>query len=113
MIFYFKKVREKSRGCHSHKPQPFPDIKRKRKPTNPNKHKSNKRTKNTTKDIQQTALHKKACVKHGHGGLWNSIGYDTREVTSIDMKSCYPASFQGMGGAKPYFERLGLTAWPV
>ena len=39
-----KKVREKSRECHNHKPQPFSDIKRKRKPTNPNKHKSVKHT---------------------------------------------------------------------
>ena len=44
---YLKKVREKSRDCHNHKPQPFPDPKRKRKPTNLNKHKPNKRTKNT------------------------------------------------------------------
>ena len=42
-----KKVREKSRECHNHKPQPIPDPKRKRKPRNPNKHKPNKRTKNT------------------------------------------------------------------
>ena len=42
-----KRVREKSRECHNHKLQPFPDIKRKRKPTNPNKHKSIKRTKST------------------------------------------------------------------
>ena len=34
-----KKVREKSRECHNHKLQPFPDPKRKRKPTNLNKHK--------------------------------------------------------------------------
>ena len=40
-----KKVRKKSRECHYYKPQPFPDPKR--KPTNPNKHKSNKRTKST------------------------------------------------------------------
>ena len=40
---FSKKVREKSRECH--KPQPFPDPKRKRKPTNLNKHKPNKRTK--------------------------------------------------------------------
>ena len=32
-----KKVREKSRESHNHKPQPFPDTKRKRKPTNPNR----------------------------------------------------------------------------
>ncbi|MEW8689317.1 MAG: hypothetical protein AB2556_26135 [Candidatus Thiodiazotropha sp.] len=49
----------------------------------------------------------KACVEHGHGGLWNSMGYDTRKVVSIDMKASYPASFQGMGEANPYFERFG------
>ena len=42
-----KKVQQRSRECHNHKPQPFPDTKRERKPTNPNKHKSNKRTKST------------------------------------------------------------------
>ena len=42
-----KKVREKSRECHNHKPQPFPDTKRKKKQTKPNKRKSNKRTKST------------------------------------------------------------------
>ena len=47
LLFVKNKVREKSRECHNHKPQPFPDTKRKRKPTNPNKHKSNKRTKST------------------------------------------------------------------
>ena len=46
----------------------------------------------------------KACVEHGHGGLWNSMDYDTRDVDSIDMKACYPAFFQGTGEAKPYFE---------
>ena len=40
-----KKVREMSRECHNHKPQPLPDTKRKRKPTKPNKHKPNKRMK--------------------------------------------------------------------
>ena len=49
----------------------------------------------------------KACEEHGHGGLWTSMDYDTRDVNSIDMKACYPASFQGMGEAKPYFERFG------
>ena len=49
----------------------------------------------------------KACVEHGHGGLWNSMNYHTREVVSIDMKACYPASFRGMGEAKPYFRRFG------
>ena len=47
IVFRIKRVREKSRECHNHKPQPFQDIKRKRKPTNPNKRKSIKRTKST------------------------------------------------------------------
>ena len=42
-----KKVKEKSRGCHNHKPQPFPDTKKKRKQTKPNKRKSNKHMKST------------------------------------------------------------------
>ena len=46
-IFKTKKVIERSGECHNHKPQPFPDTKRKRKQTKPNKRKSNKRTKST------------------------------------------------------------------
>ena len=52
----------------------------------------------------------KICVEHG---LWNAKSYDTRGVVSIDMKSCYPASFQGheqaaqgQGEAKTWFERF-------
>ena len=42
----YKKVREKSRRCHNHNPQPFPDTKRKRKQRRkPNKHNANKCTK--------------------------------------------------------------------
>ena len=35
------------RKYHNHKPQPFPDTKRRRKQTKPNKRKSNRRTKST------------------------------------------------------------------
>ena len=73
-----KKVREKSRECHNHKPQPFPDPKRKRKPTNPNKHKSNKRTKSTkisslfpkrgNRNTKRTKKHKN---KMTHGKTYN------------------------------------------
>ena len=38
----------------------------------------------------------KACVEHGHSGLWDSMDYDIREVDSTDMKACYPASYKGM-----------------
>ena len=55
----------------------------------------------------------KACVKHGHGGLWNSMGYDTRDIVGIDMKACYPASFQCRGEAKPFFQRFGHPAHRV
>ncbi|ELT92298.1 hypothetical protein CAPTEDRAFT_209508 [Capitella teleta] len=48
----------------------------------------------------------KARVEHGHGGLWNGT-YDIIDTVCIDMKACYPASFQGLGKAKPYFERFG------
>ena len=49
----------------------------------------------------------KACIEHGHGGLCKSMDYDTRDIVSIDMKACFPASFQGLGDVKPYFERFG------
>ena len=39
-----EKIREKSRECHNHKPQPFPDTKRKRKQT---KQEQIERTKST------------------------------------------------------------------
>ena len=35
------------------------------------------------------------------------MDYEKRNVVSIDMKACYPASFQGINEAKPYFERFG------
>ena len=31
----------------------------------------------------------KACIEHGHGGLWNSMDYNTRDVVSIDMKASF------------------------
>ena len=73
-----KKVREKSRECHNHKPQLFPDPKRKRKPTSLNKHKPNKRTKSTkisslfpkrgNRNTKRTEKHKN---KMTHGKTYN------------------------------------------
>ena len=72
------KVREKSRECHNHKPQPFQDPKRKRKSTNLNKHKPNKRTKSTkissffpkrsNRNTKRTEKHKN---KMTHGKTYN------------------------------------------
>ena len=42
--------------------------------------------------------------------LETSLDWLEGRGVSIDMKACYPASFQGMGKAKPYFERLGHPA---
>ena len=73
-----KKVREKSGECRNHKPQALPDPKRKRKPTNPNKHKSNKRTKSTkisslfpkrgNRNTKRTEKHKNEMT---HGKTYN------------------------------------------
>ena len=73
-----KRVRENSRECHNHKPQPFPDTKRKRKPTNLNKRKPNKRTKSTkisslfpkrgNRNTKRTEKHKN---KMTHGKAYN------------------------------------------
>ena len=75
-----KKVREKSRECHNYKPQPFPDPKRKKKPTSPNKLKSNKRTKSTkisslfpkrgNRNTKRTKKHKN---KMTHGKTYNKV----------------------------------------
>ena len=55
-----KKVREKSRESNNHKPQPFPDIKRKRKQTKPNKRKANKCTTST----KISSLFQKRCNRN-------------------------------------------------
>ena len=75
-----KKVREKSRECHNYKPQPFSDTKRKRKPTNPNKHKSIKRTKSTkissffpkrgNRNAKRTEKHKNKMAKGKTYNKW-------------------------------------------
>ena len=73
-----KEVREKSRECRNSKSQPFPDPKRKRKSTNLNKHKLNKRTKSTkisslfpkrgNRNTKRTEKHKN---KMTHGKTYN------------------------------------------
>ena len=45
---FTKRLIEKSRECHNHKPQPTPDTKRKRKMTKTNTHKTNKQMPRST-----------------------------------------------------------------
>ncbi|KAK3804075.1 hypothetical protein RRG08_057960 [Elysia crispata] len=72
------------------------------------------REKNTWKPTPVNLLDmvQAACVEHGHGGLWNAPDYHVNEVVSIDMKACYPASFQGKGEAAPWFQRFGTPKTP-
>ena len=82
-----KKVREKSRECHNHKPQPIPDPKR----TNLNEHKPNKRTKSTkisslfpkrgNRNTKRTEKHKN---KMTHGKTYNK---SPRRITHKATKS--------------------------
>ena len=74
----FRLLKKKSRECHNHKPQPFPDPKRKGKPTNLNKHKPNKRTKSTKisslfpkRGIRNTKRTEKHKNKMTHGKTYN------------------------------------------
>ena len=103
-----KKVREKSRECHNHKPQPFPEPKR--KPTNLNKHKPNKRTKSTkisslfpkrgNRNTKRTEKHKN---KMTHGKTYNKsprrINYKaTRSKTNTGTTALGRSVEQTTGG---------------
>ena len=61
-----KKRSEKSPGVHNHKPQPFPDTKRKRKQTKPNKHKTYNRTCMASKDSDHTFSMARGCKRIGY-----------------------------------------------
>ena len=76
-LFLFESVDEDNgqQRLPTYKPQPFPDTMRKRKPTNPNKHKSNKHTKSTKisslfpkRGNKRTEKHKN---KMTHGKTYN------------------------------------------
>ena len=112
-IIQVKKVREKSRECHNHKPQPFPDPKRKRKLTNLNKHKPNKRTKNTkisslfpkrgNRNTKRTEKHKnkmthgktynKSPRRHYKTRLYNNFEYSTTKKWKFSDKKFWYLSY--------------------
>jgi len=48
----------------------------------------------------------KACVEHGDDGVWNSLDYDIKDIISINIKACYPASFLGMSTPNPTLSTL-------
>ena len=110
-----KKVREKSRECHNHIPQPFPDPKRKRKPTNLNKHIPNKRTKSTkisslfpkrgNRSTKRTKKHKN---KTTHGKTYNKsprrINHKaTKSKTNTGTAALERSVEQTIGGLKHFY----------
>ena len=116
--FIAKKVREKSRECHNHKPQPFPDLTRKRKPTNLNKHKPNKRTKSTmisslfpkrgNRNTKRTEKHKN---KMTHGKTYNKsprrINHKaTKSKTNTGTSALERSVEQTTGGLKHFYSYL-------
>ena len=120
-----KKVREKSRECHNHKPQPFPDPKRKRKPTNLNKHKPNKRTKNTkisslfpkrgNRNTKRTEKHKN---KMTHGKTYNRsprrINHKaTRSKTNTGTTALEWSVEQTTGGFKALLQLANFKPQPT
>ena len=119
-----KKVREKSRECHNHKPQPFQDHKRKRKPTNLNKHKPNKRTKSTkisslflkrgNRNTNRTEKHKN---KMTHGKTYNKsprrINHKaTRSKTNTGTTALERSVEQTTGGLKALLQLANFTLGP-
>ena len=123
-IMFQKKIREKSRECHNHKPQLFQDSKRKRKPTNPNKHKLNKRTKRTkisslfpkrgNRNTKRTEKHKN---KMAHGKTYNKsprrINHKaTKSKTNTGTTALERSVEQTIGGFKALLQLANFTLGP-
>ena len=119
-----KKIREKSRVCHNHKPQPFLDPKRKRKPTNLNKHKPNKRTKSTkisslfpkrgNRNTKRTEKHKNKML---HGKTYNKslrrINHKaTNSKTNTRTTALERSVEQTTGGFKALLQLANFTLGP-
>ena len=117
-----KKVREKSRECHNHKPQP----KKKRKPTNLNKHKPSKRSKSTkisslfpkrgNRNTKRTEKHKS---KMTHGKPYNKsprrINHKASKSKTNTRTTALERSVEqttGGGGFKALLQLANFTLGP-
>ena len=119
-----KKVREKSRECHNHKPQPFPDPKRKTKPTNLNKHKPNKCTKSTKisslfpeRGNRNTKRTEKTKNKMTHGKTYNKsprrINHKaTKSKTNTGTTALERSVEHTTGGFKALLQLANFTVGP-
>ena len=121
---YKKKVREKSRECHNYKRQPFPDPKRKRKPTNLNKHKPNKCMKSTkisslfpkpgNHNTKRTEKHKNIMT---HGKTYNKLPRRiyhkaTKSKTNTGTTALERSVEQTTGGFKALLQLANFTLGP-
>ena len=124
LIYSEKKVREKSRECHNHKPQPFPDPKRNRKPTNLNKHKPNKRTKSTKISslfLERGNCNTKRTEKHKnkmtHGKTYNKLPgrinhKAPKSKNNIGTTALERSVEQTTGGFKALLQQANFTLGP-
>ena len=119
-----KKGKRKVQGVPNHEPQPFPDPKGKRKPTDLNKHKPNKRTKSTkisslfpkrgNHNTKRTEKHKN---KMTHGKTYNKsprrINHKaTRSKTNTGTTALERSVEQTTGGFKALLQLANFTLGP-
>ena len=119
-----KKVREKSRESHNHKQQRFRDPKRKRKPTNLNKHKPNKRTKSTkisslfpkrgNRNTKRTEKHKNKMTRgKTHNKSPRRINHKaTKSKTNTGTTALERSVEQTTGGFKALLQLANFTLGP-
>ena len=125
--FMSKRVREKSRECHNHKPQPFTDPERKRKTTNLNKHKPRTNAalrkalrldslfpKRGNRNTKRTEKHKN---KMTHGKTYNKspsrINHKaTRSKTNTGTTALERSVEQTTGGFKALLQLANFTLGP-
>ena len=112
-----KKVREKSRECQNHKPQPFPDP---RGRGNLNKHKPNKRTKSTKisslfpkrgyRNTKNTEKHKN---KMTHGKTYNKSPRRINHKATMSKTNIGTTALeQTTGGIKALLQLANFTLGP-
>ena len=117
-----KKIKEKSRECHNHKPQPFQDPKRKRKPTNLNKHKPNKRTNSTkisslfpkrgNRNTKRTEKHKMTHGKTYYKSPRRINHKATKSKTNIGTTALERSEEQTNEGFKALLQLANFTLGP-
>ena len=122
---FHKKVKEKSRECHNHKPAALPrPQEEEKKTTNPNKQRPNKRTKSTkisslfpkrgNRNTKRTEKHKNKII---HGKTYNKsprrINHKaTKSKTNTRTTAPERSAEQTTGGPKALLQPANFTLGP-